>query len=302
MQHVLVTWGSKMGGTQGIARIIGSVLTEAGFEVTLAPARSVRRLEGFDAAVIGGALYANRWHRDAYRFVSRNMEALRRIPVWLFSSGPLDDSADREEIPPAPLVGVLLERVGAQGHTTFGGRLDPDATGFIAASMAKKLSGDWRNPERIRAWAANVADAIPTARPRPAVDPPARSWPRLLLYAAVGWGVCAGLAGSWLAVASPGVALTLHVLGVPIVFTAVASRYFHGHGARDPLPAAVGFTVFSILLAALLATFLFGSFAIFTSIAATWLPFGLVFLSTWLTGLLMSTMPWPKSATPPPRA
>jgi menaquinone-dependent protoporphyrinogen oxidase len=76
--------------------------------------------------------------------------------VWLFSSGPLDGSA-AEDIPPVPQVQELLERIGARGHVTFGGRLSADAKGFPASAMAKTHAGDWRDPERIRGWAADVA-------------------------------------------------------------------------------------------------------------------------------------------------
>lgn len=36
--RILVTWGSKRGGTEGIARIVGEILRERGFEVREAPA------------------------------------------------------------------------------------------------------------------------------------------------------------------------------------------------------------------------------------------------------------------------
>ncbi len=39
--------------------------------------------------------------------------------VWFFSSGPLDDSAERQEIPPMESVRKLMARVGARGHCTF---------------------------------------------------------------------------------------------------------------------------------------------------------------------------------------
>ena len=48
-------------------------------------------------------------------------------------------------------------RIGAHGHVTFGGRLPADAKGFPASAMAKTHAGDWRDPERIRGWAAEVA-------------------------------------------------------------------------------------------------------------------------------------------------
>ena len=135
--RVLVTWGSKLGGTKGIARMVAEELEYRGVEVAFLPAAQLRGVKGFDAAIIGGALYASRWHKAALKFVERNVEALRRMPVWLFSSGPLDNSADQKSIPPVKDVAVLMERVGALGHATFGGKLPADAKGFPASAMAK---------------------------------------------------------------------------------------------------------------------------------------------------------------------
>ena len=163
--RVLVTWGSERGGTEGIARILARALQRDGIDVVALPPDEIGALDGVDAVLVGGALYANRWHRSARRFVRRHVKELRRIPVWFFSSGPLDDSADRGDIAPPGQVAALMARVGARGHVTFGGRLEKDARGFPARAMAKKLSGDWRNPARIRAWADELAELLPTACP-----------------------------------------------------------------------------------------------------------------------------------------
>lgn len=90
----------------------------------------------------------------------RNAAALRERQVWFFSSGPLDDSASDHEIPPTPLVEDLMAYVGTRGHATFGGRLTSDATGVLAASMAKQHAGDWRAPDRIDAWARAIAEDL----------------------------------------------------------------------------------------------------------------------------------------------
>jgi menaquinone-dependent protoporphyrinogen oxidase len=137
VMRVLVTWGSKRGGTEGIARIVGEALQHEGLDVDVLPARAAARATNFDAAIVGGALYANRWHPAARRFVNRQEKRLRGVPVWFFSSGPLDESAEHNAIAPTRQVTTLMERVGAQGHVTFGGRLTPDAHGFPASAMAK---------------------------------------------------------------------------------------------------------------------------------------------------------------------
>jgi menaquinone-dependent protoporphyrinogen oxidase len=157
---ILVAYGSERGGTAGIAAQIGEALGDTGASADVQPAREVQSLAGYDAVLVGGALYAGLWHEDARRFVIRHAAALRERPVWFFSSGPLDDSAARAEIPPPPAVERLMDHVGASGHATFGGRLLPDARGFIASSMAKKLAGDFRDPDRIRTFSAKVAQQI----------------------------------------------------------------------------------------------------------------------------------------------
>lgn len=167
MTHVLVAFGSKRGGTAGLATMIGDALAEAGWQVTVSPAEHIHDLTGFDAVVVAGALYAYRWHRDARRFVRRHALALRRLPVWMVSSGPLDDSAELEDIQPTRQVQKLITSVGARGHVTFGGRLLPDAKGFPAKAMAKTKAGDWRDTAHVRRWAATVVAQLSAAETLP---------------------------------------------------------------------------------------------------------------------------------------
>lgn len=289
--RVLVTWGSRHGGTEGIARIVVAALERDGFEVDALPSREVGDLTPFDAVIVGGALYANRWHPDAARFVRRHVAALRRVPVWLFSSGPLDDTAGPAEIPPTRQVEVLMARVGAIAHRTFGGRLEPDVKGFPASAMAKDHAGDWRDRTAIDAWATAVGRALPDALPGVAVDPPGGSLVRLVAHGIVGWAACAVVMATLLHV-SVGVAYALHAIAVPLVFVAVSRRYFRLPGAREPLPTAIAFAgLFLALDAVVVAGVVYGDAAIFASVAATWLPVALAFLATWGTGATLSMMP-----------
>jgi menaquinone-dependent protoporphyrinogen oxidase len=87
----------------------------------------------------------------------RESEALRATNVWVFSSGPLGDAAQSAgSLEPVPQVARLMADIGARGHATFGGHLSPEAKGFPASAMAKKMSGDWRDEEQARSWAKEI--------------------------------------------------------------------------------------------------------------------------------------------------
>lgn len=299
--RVLVTWGSRHGGTEGIARTLADAMRDANVDVELRAARGVDTLAGYDAAILGGALYANRWHRDARRLVTRHLAALQRIPVWLFSSGPLDGSAARAPIAPVTEVAVLMERIGAVGHATFGGRLEPDVTGWMAHAMARSHSGDWRDPAQIRTWAIDIAARLSTARPGAPIAHPARSLPRLVAHAVAGWSVCAVVMAGLLAMTGAGVAIAVHAIAAPLIFVAIARSYFGARGAREPLPVAVAFTaIVGGLDAAIVAALIQRSFAMFASVWGTWLPLALIFAATWATGGIVATVPWPKPTPPSP--
>jgi menaquinone-dependent protoporphyrinogen oxidase len=165
--RILVTFGSKRGGTEEIAAAIARTLHGHGFQVTCLRAAQVLDVSAYDAVIVGGALYAGRWIREVRRFVARHVVALRARPVWLFSSGPLDASAQAGEIAPVRGVAAMMARLGARGHATFGGRLAADASGFPAAMMAKAHAGDWRDWQAVAHWSEDIACAL--------ADPPRRA-------------------------------------------------------------------------------------------------------------------------------
>jgi menaquinone-dependent protoporphyrinogen oxidase len=158
--HVLVAYGSKRGGTQGLAQQVADCLRAGGFAADVCPADDVRDLGGYDVVIVGGALYAGRWHKSARAFVIRHAVELRHCQTYFFSSGPLDGTAVQRDIPPVRGVAELMRRVGARGHATFGGRLSPYARGFSASAMARKQAGDWRDPGQVRDWTRQVAARI----------------------------------------------------------------------------------------------------------------------------------------------
>lgn len=163
MSRALVVYGSKRGGTAGLAQMVGGELQRNGWDVVVQDAGEVADLRGVDLVIIGGALYMNRWHKAARSFARRREAVLRSVPVWLFSSGPLDDSAASGDLAPVPQVQEIARRIEARGHLTFGGRLAADAKGFGARSLAKKYAGDYRDPAQVADWVRQIVRELAPA-------------------------------------------------------------------------------------------------------------------------------------------
>lgn len=158
--RVLIAYGSRRGGTAGLATMIGDALAARGATVNVRPAVGVHDLGVYEAVVVAGALYGHRWHHDARRFVRRHAADLRARPVWLVSSGPLDDSARDGTLPPPRHVAALASLVSARGTTTFGGWLSPQSKRHLAVSLARTQPGDWRSREQVEEFAQAVKDEL----------------------------------------------------------------------------------------------------------------------------------------------
>jgi len=158
--HVLVAYASKHGSTGEIAAVVAATLGEAGIRADVVPATDVRALSGYDAVVLGSGLYSATWLRDANRFVRAHRAALVGLPVWLFSSGPLDRSADFDDIPMTAHVAESIDGLAIRGHRTFGGLLREDSPEVAAGILATHRTGDYRDWDAIRRWAREIGDAL----------------------------------------------------------------------------------------------------------------------------------------------
>ncbi|MEU5321088.1 flavodoxin domain-containing protein [Streptomyces sp. NPDC021056] len=158
---VLVAYGTTNGSTARIAEAVAAVLRKEGFTAEALPAGAVARVTPYDAVVLGGGLYAGRWHKHARRFARRHGGELAGLPLWLFSSGPLDASASERDIPPVPGVQKAITRLDARGHVTFGGCLEEGAKGWVARMILRNgKGGDFRDFDRIEQWARQIADEL----------------------------------------------------------------------------------------------------------------------------------------------
>ena len=84
-------------------------------------------------------------------------------------------------------------------------------------------------------------------------------------------------------------ALIVHAIGVPLFFASVSLVYFSKFNYTTPLLTATIFVGFVILVDFFLVALLInGSLEMFTSLLGTWIPFTLIFASTYLTGLFVT--------------
>ena len=158
--RVLVAYATKHGSNGEVAEAIAGVLRDRGLLVDVRPAAEVRSLAGYGAVVLGSGLYSATWLRDANRSIRTHRRALSALPVWLWSSGPLDRSADFDDIPMTAHVTAAIGGLPIRGHRTFGGRLAADAPEVAAGIIATHRTGDFRDFDAIRAWAWEIGDAL----------------------------------------------------------------------------------------------------------------------------------------------
>ncbi|MET3806603.1 menaquinone-dependent protoporphyrinogen oxidase [Nakamurella sp. UYEF19] len=167
-RKILVAYASKSGSTREVAETIAEELRLSEFDVTVHDAEELQDLSGYDAAVIGSALYSFRWRPAAINLLKGQVKSGGKMPLWLFQTGPLEKVADGSGVGTPGKVHRLASAAGAAPPTTFGGRIEPGtAQGFMARKMATgPKAGDYRDFPQIRRWADGIAAqlAIPTRR------------------------------------------------------------------------------------------------------------------------------------------
>ena len=92
------------------------------------PPGDVASLDGYDAVIIGSAVYMGHWLDPAKDLVSRFGDALAGRLVWLFSSGPVGDPS-----------GKLAQAMGSDPLTSPRCRPSP-TRGSTGCSLASSVA------------------------------------------------------------------------------------------------------------------------------------------------------------------
>jgi menaquinone-dependent protoporphyrinogen oxidase len=164
---ILVAYASKYGATREIAEKIGETLHQAGFQADVISVDRIRDLDPYQVVILGSAVYIGKWQKEAVEFLHTYEKALADRPTWLFSSGPTGQGDPLELLEGWRLpagIQPLVDRIRPRDIAVFHGNINPDKVNFIekwsVKSLVKKPFGDFRDWNRITAWANTIADTL----------------------------------------------------------------------------------------------------------------------------------------------
>lgn len=108
----------------------------------------------------------------------------------------------------------------------------------------------------------------------------------ILAHAFVVWGLCGAIVFIGREITTMENTLIIHAIGAPIIAATISLIYFKKFNYTTPLQTAIAFLSVVVLTDFFVVALLIEkSFEMFKSILGTWIPWALIFISTYLTGL-----------------
>jgi menaquinone-dependent protoporphyrinogen oxidase len=164
--RVLITYATKHGATAEIAEKIRLALRDAFVDSEVLPVENVATLTTYRAVVLGSAVYAGQWRKEAINFLEANEETLAQMPFWLFSSGPTGEGDPAQllkgwRVPAAQQ--PIVDRIKPRDITVFHGVLDLSKLNFGEKLIIRGIKaplGDFRDWDSVTTWAAGIAESL----------------------------------------------------------------------------------------------------------------------------------------------
>jgi menaquinone-dependent protoporphyrinogen oxidase len=169
-QKILIAYDTKHGATATIAEKLSETLCQKGFRVDVRMARNVDDLSGYDAVIAGSPIYNFYWLPEAVFFLFKYKEELAERPLFPFIVCTyLKDENDTPErragavdLYVNPLLGLLpgLEPADIgiiSGEFSYDELYPFERFRMILAGFEE---GDFRNWDKITAWAESIAEQL----------------------------------------------------------------------------------------------------------------------------------------------
>jgi menaquinone-dependent protoporphyrinogen oxidase len=181
-RRVLVAYGSRCGSTGEVAQAVAQELCAAGMAADVRIIREVKDLGPYQAVVVGSAVHNFKWLSEAVVFVNLHKQELAKVPVAYFMTclqivpaqpaydknglAAKDDSVEARMARARTYLDPVLEKfpeVKPRDIGIFAGALDfkkLSATEMALMKTLKFVEGDFRDLNKVRAWAKTVAPAL----------------------------------------------------------------------------------------------------------------------------------------------
>jgi menaquinone-dependent protoporphyrinogen oxidase len=170
--RVLVAYASSGGSTRAVAEFIAARLRARGLVADVRDADERPGLRGYDAVVLGSAVHNRALLPAVEDFVRRDADALRVLPVWLFSlgispslRGPIGHFL-RDIVPPP--IAELCELIGPRDYRAFPGVVPSAAFPPLSRAVLWVFGGrygDLRDWPAMNAWVTGIAECLHSTIP-----------------------------------------------------------------------------------------------------------------------------------------
>ena len=109
-----------------------------------------------------------------------------------------------------------------------------------------------------------------------------------VLLGLLGWALCGAIMFIGMAVTDIQTALIVHVIGAPIIFSLISWFYFKQLNYTSPTQTAFLFICIVIFMDFFLVALIINkSMEMFQNPLGTWIPFALIFLASYVTGIFL---------------
>jgi len=159
---ILITFGSKHGGTAEISERIAQTIQENGLSVDVSPANQAVDVQQYDTIIVGTCVYIGRWHKAVVKFLEAHEQTLTGKDVWMFCSGPTgkgDPEALLKGWKYPPKLKPVLDNIQPGEIKVFHGVLNEEKLSGLERWMIKKVNaptGDFRDWNAIASWAKSI--------------------------------------------------------------------------------------------------------------------------------------------------
>jgi len=166
-RNILIAYASECGSTAEIAQTIGDTLCEEGNTVETKWIKNVKDINNYDAVIIGSPIIYEDWMPEARKFVEKNQDILKNIPIAYFITcmalSNKEEAAMQQAIEYSDKLCALVPQLKPVSVGHFAGVLDYSKVPFLKRILAKAAmaihkvkEGDYRDWNAIRSWAKSI--------------------------------------------------------------------------------------------------------------------------------------------------